>query len=97
MNADVVHPRFAVSALAEALADAPVVLVHGPRQSGKTTLAQGIAGPKGYAYFSFDDAVAFGAATTDPVGFIADLPEHSILDEVQRVPALFTAIKAAVE
>ena len=41
--------------------------------------------------------MALGAATTDPVGFVADLPEHSILDEVQRVPALFTAIKAAVD
>lgn len=86
-----------MSALAEALADAPVVLIHGPRQCGKTTLARGAAQSKGYAYFSFDDAVAIGAATADPVGFVADLPEHSILDEVQRVPALFTAIKAAVD
>ena len=97
MNAAALHPRFAVSALAEALADAPVVLIHGPRQCGKTTLAQGIAESKGYAYFSFDDAVALGAATTDPVGFVADLPEHTILDEVQRIPALFTAIKATVD
>ncbi len=97
MSADVLHPRFAAPALTEALADAPVVLIHGPRQCGKTTLALGIAESKGYAYFSFDDAVALGAATTDPVGFIADLPEHSILDEVQRVPTLFTAIKATVD
>ena len=97
MNADVLHPRFAAPALTEALADAPVVLIHGPRQCGKTTLALGIAESKGYAYFSFDDAVALGAASADPVGFVADLPEHSILDEVQRVPALFTAIKAAVD
>ena len=97
MNADVLHPRFAAPALTAALADAPVVLIHGPRQCGKTTLALGIAESKGYAYFSFDDAVALGAASADPVGFVADLPEHSILDEVQRVPALFTAIKAAVD
>ena len=97
MNADALHPRFALSALADALADAPVVLIHGPRQCGKTTLALGIGESRGYAYFSFDDAVALGAATTDPVGFVADLPEHSILDEVQRVPALFTAIKAIVD
>ena len=97
MNAAGLHPRFAAQALTEALADAPVVLIHGPRQCGKTTLARGVAQSKGYAYFSFDDAVALGAATTDPVGFVADLPEHTILDEVQRVPTLFTALKAAVD
>ncbi|HUF68567.1 MAG TPA: ATP-binding protein [Longimicrobiales bacterium] len=97
MGADDLYPRFAEPALVEALADAPVVLIHGPRQCGKTTLAQGIAESRGYSYFSFDDAVALGAASADPVGFVADLPEHTILDEVQRVPALFTAIKSAVD
>jgi predicted AAA+ superfamily ATPase len=33
----------------------------------------------------------------DPGGFVADLPPHVILDEVQRVPTLFTAIKSAVD
>lgn len=97
MSTNHLHPRFAVSALTNALADTPVVLIHGPRQCGKTTLAQGIAESRGYAYFSFDDAVALGAAIADPVGFVADLPDHAILDEVQRVPTLFTAIKAAVD
>lgn len=97
MNDDILHPRFAAPALNEALADTPVVLIHGPRQCGKTTLALGLAKSKGYAYFSFDDGVIFNAASTDPVGFVADLPEHSILDEVQRVPTLFTAIKATVD
>jgi len=41
--------------------------------------------------------VAFEAAQADPVGFVADLPERSILDEVQRVPALFPVLKTAVE
>ena len=34
------YPRFAEPPLIEALADTPVVLIHGPRQCGKTTLAQ---------------------------------------------------------
>ena len=97
MPRETLHPRFAAPTLEDALEDSPVVLIHGPRQSGKTTLAQAVGGKRGYAYFSFDDAVALEAATTDPVGFIADLPERSILDEVQRVPALFTAIKATVD
>lgn len=94
---DALYSRFAAPALAEALADTPVVLIHGPRQCGKTTLARATGGPKGYAYFSFDDAVTLGAATTDPMGFVADLPERTILDEVQRAPSLFTALKAAVD
>lgn len=91
------HPRYAEPRLIEALADSPVVLIHGPRQSGKTTLAQRVGEPRGYTYISFDDDVARGAAEADPMGFVADLPERAILDEVQRVPALFTALKTAVD
>ena len=89
--------RFAESQLTEALADSPVVLIHGPRQCGKTTLAQVVGDRLGYAYLSFDDDAARSAAEADPAGFVADLPERAILDEVQRVPALFAALKLAVD
>jgi len=91
------YPRFAEPRLTEALADSPIVLIHGPRQCGKTTLAQIIGERKGYAYVSFDNAVLCTAAQADPVGFAGDLPERVILDEVQRVPALFSALKVAVD
>jgi predicted AAA+ superfamily ATPase len=91
------YPRFAEPALLEALADSPVVLIHGPRQCGKTTLARRVGARAGYAYRSFDDPVTLAAAGADPVGFVADLPERCILDEVQRVPALFTSLKAAAD
>jgi hypothetical protein len=97
MPADTLHPRFAEAPLVDALGDTPVVLIHGPRQSGKTTLAQRIGESRGYAYFSFDDGVPLSAARTDPLGFVADLPERAVLDEVQRVPELFTALKTAVD
>jgi hypothetical protein len=97
MAATTFHPRFAEARLVEALADTPVVLIHGPRQSGKTTLAQKVGEARGYAYFSFDDDVTLSAGQTDPVGFVADLPERAILDEVQRAPELFTALKTAVD
>ncbi len=91
------YPRFAEARLVEALADTPVVLIHGPRQCGKTTLARMAGDPRGYAYFSFDDDVALAAAAADPAGFVAGLPERAILDEVQRAPGLFTALKTAVD
>jgi hypothetical protein len=97
MTAVRLHPRFAEAPLVEALADTPVVLIHGPRQSGKTTLARVVGDRRGFAYFSFDDDVALAAAQADPIGFVADLPEHTILDEVQRAPSLFTALKTAVD
>jgi hypothetical protein len=81
----------------EALADSPVVLLHGPRQCGKTTLAKLVGARKGYAYITFDDDVAREGAESDPAGFVDRLPPRVILDEVQRVPSLFTAVKAAVD
>ncbi len=91
------HPRFLQPRLEEALADSPVTLIHGPRQSGKTTLARKVGGRAGYAYFSFDDSALREAAESDPAGFVLDLPERVILDEVQHVPELFTALKLAVD
>lgn len=80
--------------LIEAIADTPVVLVHGPRQCGKTTLAKTV---EGYTYFTFDDALQLAAVKTDPVGFVSDLPDRVILDEVQRAPEFFASLKAAVD
>ena len=83
------HPRFAVQQLTQALADTPVILVHGPRQCGKTTLARLVGDPLGYTYLTFDDPVILAAAREDPSGVI--------LDEVQKAPALFSSIKLAVD
>ena len=97
MHEATLYPRYAERRLIEALADSPAVLIHGPRQCGKTTLAQVVGERMGYGYISFDDDVARGAAQSDPAGFVADLPKRSILDEVQRVPSLFAALKTAID
>ena len=105
------YPRFIEARFAEALEDSPVVLIQGPRQCGKTTLAQMVCAPesllrhagpantasRSYRYLSFDDDVVRAGAETDPMGFIADLPETVVLDEVQRVPGLFTSLKLEVD
>jgi len=93
----VLYPRYVEARLVEALADSPAVLIHGPRQCGKTTLAQVVGRRLGYAYLSFDEDVARQAAAVDPTGFVAELPDRAILDEVQRVPQLFTALKTAID
>jgi predicted AAA+ superfamily ATPase len=90
-------PRLLAPRVRAALADTPVVLIHGPRQSGKTTLARVVGERRGYRYFSFDEDAVRAAAERDPAGFVAELPGRVILDEVQRVPALFTALKVAVD
>lgn len=97
MQSTSLYTRFVQARLNEALADSPVVLVHGPRQCGKTTLARITGDAAGYTYVTFDDDVLRAAAKADPVGFVGDLAEKVILDEVQHVPELFTSIKAAVD
>ena len=77
-----------------ALRDTPVVYLQGPRQAGKSTLAQALRDDGCDAdCFTLDDA----AAQSDPDGFVSGLPERVILDEVQRVPELFRAIKRSVD
>lgn len=90
-------PRLLAPRLREALRDTPAVLIHGPRQSGKTTLARIVGEPMGYRYLSFDDTGILAAARRDPAGFVSDLAPRTILDEVQRVPEIFPALKAAID
>jgi len=97
MSDPVTYTRFVIPRLEEALDDTPVVLIDGPRQCGKTTLARQMGAARGYTYFSLDDDVLLASAVADPAGFIDDLPARSILDEVQRAPTIFRAIKATVD
>lgn len=89
--------RFIQPRVEESLQDSPVVLIHGPRRCGKTTLARHLGEAHGHVYLSFDDEGVLAAAREDPVGFVTGLPERVILDEVQRIPELFTSIKLVVD
>jgi len=82
----------------EALADTPVVLLHGPRQCGKSTLVQHIARNHHPArYITLDEVIPRVAAQADPETFIAELGGAAVIDEVQLVPELFMAVKASVD
>ena len=89
------HPRFIERRVKEALTDTRAVLITGPRQSGKTTLAREIAG-KDMPFLTLDDATVLKAASEDPTGFVRRL-DRAVIDEVQRAPALLLAIKTAVD
>jgi len=91
------YRRLAEPALTAALADTPVVLIHGPRQCGKTTLAMQVGQRRRYRYYTFDDATTLAAARADITGFVARLERHAILDEVQHVPELFAALKPVID
>lgn len=88
--------------LKAALADTPVVLLLGARQVGKTTLVRPLAqvhegGGPVPRYITLDELTPLAAAQADPEGFLAAMEGPVILDEVQRAPQLFQAIKALVD
>jgi uncharacterized protein len=89
------YPRFAAARVHRALLDTPVVLINGPRQSGKTTLVKSLAGRR-RTYLTLDDETVLAAARSDPSGFLRNLDRVSI-DEVQRAPELLRSIKRVVD
>lgn len=92
------YKRNITSRVVKALGDTPVVLLHGARQTGKTTLAQEIAAHAHPAqYVTLDAGGMLSAAQRDPQGFVDEFKGPVIIDEVQRVPELALAIKLAVD
>lgn len=92
------YPRFITPLVLEALGESPVVYITGARQTGKTTLVKEIARGKHPAeYKSLDDLTVQGAAKLDPHGFIQNLKGPVVLDEIQLVPELLSAIKLSID
>lgn len=84
--------------LRAALQDTPVTMLIGPRQSGKSTLAQALGDELDDArYVSLDRGLNLAAARDDPAGFVAGRTRTLIVDEVQRAPDLLLEIKASVD
>lgn len=73
----------------------PVVLLTGPRQSGKTTLCRAVFPNKPYVLFETPNVREF--AEQDPAGFLSAYPKGAVFDEVQRVPKLLSYLQGIVD
>lgn len=92
------HLRHIAVKMEAALADTPVVLLNGARQTGKSTLVEQLAAHHHPAdYYTLDNLATLSAIEKDPESFVDHLQKAVIIDEVQKAPALFPAIKASVD
>jgi len=90
--------RHIEAALLSRLKSAPVVLLQGARQTGKSTLAKSLTQKKFKAtYLTLDDAANLSSASIEPQDFIVSLPVPAVIDEVQLAPEIFRAIKLVVD
>ena len=87
--------RKAKDALLRLAGQFPVVGITGPRQSGKTTLAQMTFPDK--KYVSLDDKELRTLAASNPKDFLEAFPDGVIIDEAQKVPEIFDAVKLFVD
>jgi uncharacterized protein len=84
------------SALTKSIGDFPVVILTGPRQSGKTTMLKHCLGDR-YDYVSLDAPDVREAAASDPRGFLALHKAPVVMDEIQHVPELLSYIKEDID
>jgi hypothetical protein len=88
-------PRIITETARKRLAGFPVLSITGPRQSGKTTLSRLLA--PNLPYLSLEDPDTRAFATEDPRAFLRQVADGAILDEVQRVPELFSYLQGVVD
>lgn len=88
-------PRLLADPIKKATKTFPIIGIVGPRQSGKTTLAKELF--PGYGYVNLEQLDTRRFANEDPRGFLSRFNNHVILDEVQRVPDLFSYLQAHVD
>jgi len=85
-----------VAAIRTALDRSPVVVLSGPRQCGKTTLARGFLSPDSVNYFDLEDPTSL-ARLDEPTTALAPLQGLIVIDEVQRRPDLFPVLRVLAD
>lgn len=88
-------PRTASAALLRLLRRFPAVLVVGPRQCGKTTLVRDTL--SGWEHFDLERPSDAALISADVEGFLSAHPRRIVIDEAQRLPALFPALRHALD
>ena len=105
--------RYVSGKLLDVLSNSPVVFLHGPFRCGKSTVVKALnkVAPHQtegsrfeYEYISFQEAETLESMSRDPIGFVDQLPEHVILDDVGwayksgwSANKMFEAIRARIE
>lgn len=87
--------RIIENTIKKSVSQVPVVTILGPRQAGKTTLVRKIF--PDYTYVNLEDRATRELAENDYIGFFKKYSEPMIIDEVQRVPELLSAIQVKVD
>jgi predicted AAA+ superfamily ATPase len=95
--ANTVYPRVLEATVVHDLDRYPVVAVMGARQVGKSTMCRKIADDMGLSSCTLDDRECLKRALEFPEGLLDDLGPGAFIDEAQRAPGLFLAIKAVVD
>lgn len=88
--------RLLASHILKASRSFPVVLLTGPRQSGKTTLLKKIV-RSSMGFVSLDDLVMRELAISDPKLFFQRFKPPLFIDEIQYAPNLLSYIKLLVD
>ena len=86
----------ALDRLRAALARSPVVVLAGPRQCGKTTLARMLLSARAASYFDLEDPVSL-ARLAEPATALSGLRGLVVIDEVQRKPDLFPLLRVLAD
>ena len=90
------YPRWQKDSIKKILKVRRVVVISGPRQSGKTTLVKQMA-TKQDIFRTLDNDALLKVALSDPLGFVRHAKGMLIIDEIQKAPSLLPAIKQVVD
>lgn len=90
--------RHSLPLLEEMIGEAPVAIIEGARQVGKSTLSNQLASNMDCLQVTLDDPEVASFAATDPKGFLLQAGDRMlIIDEAQREPSLPLALKSLVD